>query len=127
LEEINRNRKLLRLKELKRETANKLSEMGLTLKTGSDTEEGDKQVRRYHKCRQKADNLRKRLHDDLLARRIEEFHNSSDFEEMKRQLNDQKTSECFAPPEIEYQLPRRKRIAGLFSEVANVSTSEEIF
>jgi hypothetical protein len=68
--------------------------------SGTEAEEGNKQVRRYHKYNQKADNLRKRLQDDLLAHRIKEFYNSNDFEEIKRQLNGMKPSDCFAPPDI---------------------------
>jgi len=84
-------------------------------------------LERYSRHKGQLDTLRQKLHDQRLARAIQEFHDSIHGEEISRQLDGILPSEYLAPPTFQYRLLERARIAKLFPEVVNVSNRDELY
>lgn len=83
--------------------------------------EGTEMAERYDRYQKKIDTLRKHLKAERLQRSIREFHTSVHVEEIDRQLRGIKPSDAIAPPNIEYDLPERAKVASLFSQAADIT------
>ncbi|OAP53763.1 hypothetical protein AYL99_12047 [Fonsecaea erecta] len=112
--EIAQNQELLKAKGKKNQAVAKIRQKGWTLQTRPKEIQ---ERRRYDKYARKADTLRKTLYDGRLARAINDWHQTNDYEQIERQLNGIKPSEFPAPPRLlEYQLRTRASVAQAFPE-----------
>jgi hypothetical protein len=82
--EINKNKKLLQLKQGKKRIIWKLNRRGWTLKSTSIHKRGVELFERYRRSARKTDALRKKLYEEYLIRLIHEFHIIRDGEEIAR-------------------------------------------
>lgn len=124
--EISHNKRLVRLKRKRQRALDKIHKMGWTLQTAPKERRGARRLHKYNTFSRQIDTRRKTLYSEHLSYAIQEFHASHDGVEIGRQLNGIKPSEYLAPT-VNYQLASRGAIAKIFSEVANVSSQEELF
>ncbi|KAF4458991.1 heterokaryon incompatibility [Fusarium albosuccineum] len=127
LKGVHRHPRLSRLRHKNQQAVRKFQEMGFTLKTVPKTGRGGELLQEYTRWSRMADSARKTLHDDRLIRAINDFHSVRDGEEIARQLQGIRPSEYLDPPAVEYHLPERARVAKLLSQVADVTSTDELF
>ncbi|KAI1382535.1 uncharacterized protein F4822DRAFT_439310 [Hypoxylon trugodes] len=122
--ETRQDTKLVRIRERRQRVLAKIRQQGLTLTTAKT--HGEALLHQYNHYHKQAEQ-RKMLHDKRLNQAIQQFHDSADAEEIRRQLNGIRPSELLVSPTVQYQLHERAEVAKLFLEATQVSDRNGLY
>lgn len=76
-------------------------------------------LKNYMQAKKNASRVKAGLERELLRRSIQEHHKTASDEEIQRQLRGLYPQDILAPPDIQYELPERQRIATIFSQASD--------